>query len=205
MWLLDLDSDDEAKDHVNSLPDVEAVSERPLLLPSPIAPCRPWFVISLTLFVQEIEDFTDVTPGQKRFMKIWNHFLAHKMDGVCMAPKQLPIICLEFAQYFALHSTCDDDEEQFIRSLFNLMDENYLGCLQVEQIMKAYRQARKSSPRETAAVIVSSSFSPNYKEEEEEESKKMQATLAKHHDSHGADESDSDEWTDPDDGTLFEF
>lgn len=167
--------------------------ERLFCCQATIVTCRLVPLIALAVYlssfiIQEINDFTDVTPGQKRFMKVWNHFLTHKSDGVTLAPRQLPSICLEFAQNFARRSICDDDEEQFTRSLFNLMDENYLGCLQVEQILKVYREARKSSSRDSVAMPVSPTPSPK-----QSSPKPMLATMAEYHDSYGADESESHE------------
>jgi hypothetical protein len=135
--------------------------------------------------IQEINDFTDVTPGQKRFMKLWNHFLAHRSDGVTPTLKQLPYLCVDFARYFAQCTTCDDDEEQFIRCLFNLMDENYLGALQAEEIIAVYRRARKVSLTESAPEAESSSLSlPN-------QSTSKQSSNVEYTDSYAADESKS--------------
>jgi hypothetical protein len=142
--------------------------------------------LKLTLSLkQEINDFTDVTPGQKRFMKLWNHFLAHRSDGVTPAPKQLPSLCVDFARYFAQCSTCNDDEEQFIRCLLNLMDENYLGALQAGEIIAVYRRARKVSLRENAPETESSSLSLPTR------SASKQFSNVEYSDSYAADESES--------------
>ncbi|GAX15847.1 hypothetical protein FisN_2Lh427 [Fistulifera solaris] len=157
VWLVDVDSDDEARDHISSLKDTDA----------------------------EINDFTDVTPGQKRFMKLWNHFLAHRSDGVTLAPKQLPSLCVDFARYFAQFSTCDDDEKQFICCLFNFMDENYLGALQAEEIIAVYRCARKISLQENAPEAEFSSLSLPTR------SASKQSSNVEYNDSYAADESES--------------
>lgn len=92
-------------------------------------------------------------------MKAWNYFLAHKSEGVTLARKYLPRLCMEFAQHWA-RSSDEDDEKEFVCFLFNLMDENQLGSLQMTEIMTVYRRALELSRSKVAAVTESSISSP---------------------------------------------
>ena len=47
------------------------------------------------VYLQMIEDFTDVNRGEKELMKLWN---LYAMENSLIADKQVPIHCLKFAQ-----------------------------------------------------------------------------------------------------------
>jgi hypothetical protein len=90
---------------------------------------------------------SDGTLGQKRYRKLANHSLSNKSDGVTLAPKQLPYLCVDLVRFFAQCSTCDDaDEKKFFGCFLDLMDANYLGALQAGDIIAVSHRLQFNAP-----------------------------------------------------------
>mmetsp|Transcript_14136 Transcript_14136/g.20905 ORF Transcript_14136/g.20905 Transcript_14136/m.20905 type:complete len:128 (-) Transcript_14136:577-960(-) len=89
-----------------------------------------------------IEEFEDVSPKEKTFMKLWNRFI--KCHTV-IPDSVIPGKCMDFIRLFATELFENDLRSQFLLHLFNLWDHQLVSSEHILKSLRLYDELKKSA------------------------------------------------------------
>lgn len=96
----------------------------------------------LDLSARLIDEFEDVTPPEKLFMKLWNAFVFRKP---VLADRALPKACLDFATTCATQLLQNNLRHNFLLHLFHLWDNSLLAANHISACLDVLDQTAAAS------------------------------------------------------------
>lgn len=104
---------------------------------------------STLLFVQGLNEFTDITKDEKSFLGLWNRFIRH---DIVMSDEVVPEKCLEFIREHS--EELKGLRRQLLMHLMTLWEHNLVPSDHIVLCMNEYDKAHQAGSTLNEAILI---------------------------------------------------